>query len=688
MIYFGWMSTSTSLAAKSLGAAEHMNGITFYAEASMRPLSLFLALSAVTFATPAITAAQYAQRMLSPAALKADTVLVRSALETIHPGIYRYTSKREMDAAFAGLERASRSSMSEFEFARRLSLILAKIRCNHTKAENTAGFEKWRQENASHLPFRFRLIGERMYVVSSDPAQAALPRGTQILRINGRPVAELIKTLGAYAPIDGFTQWSRATNLASDSDLMGSDFDHFYPYVYGVSSVWNIDIRTLAGSTSSLKLAPITFKQFLSLDNDGQKYRASFKVDTKLTALDATTMLLAIPTFVNYRDPAQAKPFYDDIFTRIKAAQPEHLIIDLRGNGGGSGDVTQVLLAYLVDRPTLWNHALRAKVIRFGDFPKYIETWGNRKEIFEPALDKYMQQPDGWFDQKPSASPLELTAQQPSALAFSGRVTILTSSINGSGSTMLIAKLKDEGRVRTVGSRSGGSPDGPTSGQIFLMTLPNSKIRVRIPNLFNQMSTSLFDTGKGLSPDIEIAQTPDDFIARRDVVMEAARADKSPAQNLSLGKLAVSWVGTWQGTLTYRDYSNNNMVTLPTKINIAPANQTLTFSYTYEDGKNPDGTEKIVRSHSTVELEPATKAFRVISAGSAANTYRADGLARFLAEGRGQLKMIGKGIENNVAVEVRQTLALAGDDFSLTRETRRAGEDYRVRHVYQMQRVK
>jgi hypothetical protein len=247
--------------------------------------------------------------------------------------------------------------------------------------------------------------------------------------------------------------------------------------------------------------------------------------------------------------------------------------------------------------------------------------------------------------------------------------------------------LKDEGRVRTVGARSGGSPDGPTAGSIFLMTLPNSKIPVRIPNRFNQMNTNLFETGKGLRPDIEVMQTPADFIANRDVVLEAARADKKQDMTLSIGKLAQTWTGSWIGTLTYRDYSTDKMVTLPTQIGITTTDQAFTFSYTYDDGKNADGTDKIIRSRSTIELDANAQAFRVLSMGNAANTYRAEKLATFIAKGRGRLVMIGKGVENDTAVDVRQTVTLDGNLFTLTRETRRAGEAFRLRHVYRMLRA-
>ena len=70
-------------------------------------------------------------------------------------------------------------------------------------------------------------------VVSAGAAQPGLSKGDEVLAINGEPAAKLNETLETLVPIDGDTVWARAAGLASDGDLMGADFDHFYPFVYG-----------------------------------------------------------------------------------------------------------------------------------------------------------------------------------------------------------------------------------------------------------------------------------------------------------------------------------------------------------------------------------------------------------------------------------------------------------------------
>ena len=62
-------------------------------------------------AEPAATAApaepRYTPRMLTANEATRDVDLLIRALETVHPGLYRYTAKPEIDAAFAQLKAAA-----------------------------------------------------------------------------------------------------------------------------------------------------------------------------------------------------------------------------------------------------------------------------------------------------------------------------------------------------------------------------------------------------------------------------------------------------------------------------------------------------------------------------------------------------------------------------------------------------
>lgn len=461
--------------------------------------------------------------MLTAEAARADVALMRRALETIHPGLYRYTSRQAMDRAFSDLERSLDEPITDAELYRRVSLTLALVRCTHTKAEQTDAMETWRTDNPTHLPFRFRIVEGRMLVVSSDPNQAALARGTEVLSINGRRVSHLVETLGAYVPIDGATTWSRASYLADDGDLMGADFDHFYPYVFGFASEFRLTVRDRAGAPRrTVRLAPISFRNWVRLDNDGVGFRENFSEATEWRMLDDGVGYLSVRTFVNYRNPTDAAALFERALRELQAVGASSLIVDLRENGGGSNDASLALLDALAREPYTYQRAVRLRAVRYGDLPSFISTWGDREALFNPPMENFVPTADGRFDLRPDLAPDVLMLRQPAPYAFQGSVTVLIGPANASGATMTIAKLRDMDRVTLVGARSGGSAEGPTAGTIFNVALPNSGIVVRVPLALNLMDVRSPDPDGGVTPDVEVRETVRDFRDRFDRALSVA----------------------------------------------------------------------------------------------------------------------------------------------------------------------
>lgn len=477
-------------------------------------------------ATGSVPATPIPIRMLTADQARADISVMSRALEAIHPGLFRRAPRRDIDRAFAELTASVGGGVSDVELYRRVSVVLAMIRCTHTKADQTEAMQAWRTENPSHLPFRFRIIDGRMLVVSSDAAQPAIARGAEILSINGRPVAQLIRTLGAYVPIDGDTEAPRAAYLADDGDLMGADFDHFYPYVFGFPSKWKIVFRESdRAPRRTLTLAPITFRAWVRLETEGRPFRQNFGDAVSWRMLSADVGYLRVDTFVNYRKPTDAAALYTRALDDLRASGAQKLIIDLRQNGGGSNDASLALIDAVATAPYTYQRAMRYRALRYGDLPQYISTWGDRDALFNPPLGRFTQTSDGWFELRPEYSPDELMPRLPAPTPFIGPVTVLIGPANASGATMVIAKLRDMGRVRLVGERSGGSADGPTAGTIFNVKLPNSGISVRVPLVFNQMAVERFDPKGGVTPDAYVAEAVEDFRAKRDRTLERAVAD-------------------------------------------------------------------------------------------------------------------------------------------------------------------
>lgn len=472
-------------------------------------------------------------RTLTLTEARADIALVRAAMEELHPGLTRYAIRAEIDAAWAridaSIEAAAAQPLTELDLYRELSLALAVIRCDHTKGEYSQAIEAYRRESPTHLPFRFRLFagetaekGERMFVASSDPAQP-LPFGAEILSINNEPVAKLIATLGRAVAIDGFTEPVRRQKLMHDSDLLGNDFDHYWPAFFGFPAVWVVTLREKPdGPITTRELKPINFTQWQALPWTA-RYREEFPSGIAWR-LAGKTAVLKINTFVNYRNPVDAQALLSGYFRSARDRKVEHLVIDLRDSGGGSNDAVYALLAHLIDRPATWSRRTSVKALKAGDWVKHTERWDGRPGEYSLPEADYVKAADGLWDRKPGPATPALNPVAPAPDEFKGRVTVLIGPANNSGATMLIAKLKDLGRVQLVGEATGGSAEGPTAGNLLTLRLPASGLLVRVPLIFSRMDIGAFVPGMGVAPDVEVKQTLGDFLAGRDSVMEWVRA--------------------------------------------------------------------------------------------------------------------------------------------------------------------
>ena len=70
-----------------------------------------------------------ADEKLEPEKLRADFRIARQALEEGHSGIYRYTSKKELDRVFDQAEKSLIRPMSTLEFYRVLAPVVPVIKC-------------------------------------------------------------------------------------------------------------------------------------------------------------------------------------------------------------------------------------------------------------------------------------------------------------------------------------------------------------------------------------------------------------------------------------------------------------------------------------------------------------------------------------------------------------------------------
>lgn len=625
----------------------------------------------------------YTPRLISAEDATRDVVLLRRALETVHPGLYRYASKGDIDAAFARLETAAATPITELALHGEIALMLAAIHCDHTKAEMSDALSSFRRDNPTHLPLRFRLIEGRMIVVSNDGQPGAPPPGSEILGINGMAVPQLLLRLSKMVAYDGRADQAIAAKLADDSDLMGDDFNENYPSLFGFPDTWQIGWKAVGGSEQMrATLKPIKFADWTNLAGPGAKYRSEF-YSSVAWRMNGKVARLGIDTFVNYRNPVQATAFLSGFFEAMRDAGTEHIILDLRKNGGGSEDVPVALGRYLIGKPFVWAKPQRYKTVRYGDLPQFFETWGDSGDRFNPPLEAFQKTADGWYDRTPVLRGSQVTdqdtrlQQQPvGAGGFTGRLTILSGPRIGSASTMAIAQLKEKAGATIVGEDTAGSAEGPTAGSIFLMKLPASGLKVRIPEAWNRTAIDSFEPGMGVRADQLVVPTLADFQVGRDRAVDVAWGN-APSVTDAAALTSAALAGNWTGTLDYRDYRKDNRTTLPTVMQ----SDGQSLSWTFDDGPG-----KTVRSSERWVFDATGKSLTITSGNPTAKPEIWQvAEARAAADGKAvTLVLDGKGEENGRPVITRKVLTRQGGTLRITKMTRAPGEPFLMRQSYDL----
>jgi len=231
------------------------------------------------------------------------------------------------------------------------------------------------------------------------------------------------------------------------------------------------------------------------------------------------TAVLTIRQFGD--DPDKDRPRYPDFveaaFRALDEKRTPGLVIDLRANGGGHDEYAKLLFAHVMDRPFLYYWALETKKDRYDLFRYTDETPASADELAKPLR----KNARGWFDVlgHPNRG-----LQMPKEPRFAGKVAILIDGGSFSATGEVTTAFHFYKKAVFFGEECGSGYYGNTSGFMVLATLPNSRLRIRVPLVLYTMAVDGYPKDRGLVPDFPVRPAIGDILAGRDVVMERALA--------------------------------------------------------------------------------------------------------------------------------------------------------------------
>ncbi|MBX9601106.1 MAG: hypothetical protein K2X35_08880 [Bryobacteraceae bacterium] len=442
-----------------------------------------------------------------PKALKEDLSIAKAALEEGHPGVYRYSTKQQIDRAFAEAERKLIRPMSALEFYRVLAPAVAEVKCGHTNTGLPVEVEKDLRSRTKLAPFDIDIIGGKAYVIR-DYSDRGI-EGAELLSINGQKMPELLETMIAAASTDGESRIGRTGRVARA-------FVRMLPIIGGIEGPFQVAYR-LKGQTQTGEWEGMTDGERAAAGK--QKYASEVAPKPSATLEfpgDGKVAVMTIRSFGGFADLERKTPlnkFYEEAFAEIARRGAKALVLDVRGNGGGRDELGKLLFAHLTDKEFSYYDELRLNARTFS-FAKYMER------PVEVPEDRAKPRAGGGFQ---AVGHPNLGVQKPAQPSFAGTVIAIADRDSFSATGEFLTAFQIARRGRIVGEETSAGFTGNTSGPTAVVTLPNTKARVIIPLLgYHLAGTAGSKSKRGVMPDVPVGYTVEDRLAKRDPAMAKA----------------------------------------------------------------------------------------------------------------------------------------------------------------------
>lgn len=437
----------------------------------------------------------------TPAQLHQDLAYLLKRFESVHPDYFKETPRDSVIKRYEQLKVRINKPLTRIDFMNLFSsMVYGVIKDGHNYVNAPEGdLQKYVDRAGTFFPLPVIIYHKKLFVNS---IKAEIPYYSEIKSINGVSAQNVInKTLSSYNPEnDGYKE-----------GFLSGDFSKLYWFNYGIVKRFGIQYADSTG----VKHIIIDGKSLKQIDRLRSSPRQTMK-----------NYLIKYPNYAFYELPEinagvleykacddleHFRPFCDSVFTKARKDRLKNIVIDIRGNIGGTTRLNEILCEYLTDKPISQYAEVDIKVSK------------EAKRDFKQTNRKYA----GWFKwynylyypiyiRQDSKRKLLLTASngtivkqtfdpvkpQTNELMFKGNVYLLTDNETYSSAAIFAAAFKCYHLGTIVGQETGE----PTcfTGDWVSVVLPNTKLECAISDRRFILPCGQCD-GHGVMPDYGVA---------------------------------------------------------------------------------------------------------------------------------------------------------------------------------------
>ncbi len=357
------------------------------------------------------------------------------------------------------------SAATDDEFWERLDQMTGELSDVHTRVESPKAVAQRKEQQVLSLGLNIRLIDGALVVLSvhpeSDAYWSGVRAGMRLVRVDGK---------------DAQTEWQTWAQTARKTS---SPQAALRMPLRRLNVVANNAIRESRSATFGLSFARV----------DGSEFDVRLRPKTLSTRPIVTSRVL--PSGVGYvRFTSFHESLRGDVLSAIeKLTDTPALILDLRGNGGGSGAMAEAIVGSFFKTKTVIGRT---------------ETRTGKPVTMAFGLVK-IASPEASVPGKPDA--------------YTGKVAVLVDSDSASASEATAGALQSTGRAIVVGETSCGC----LLAFLGYAALPGGGELAFSEIGFSNANGERIE-GRGVIPDLAVERKLADFVEQRDRVLEAAQS--------------------------------------------------------------------------------------------------------------------------------------------------------------------
>ena len=452
--------------------------------------------------------------------LQEDYSLLRNILEKKHPSLYWYTSKDSMDRYFDGYYNNIEDSMTEVQFGWKiLAPLTQKIHCGHTSFGMSKAYNLWADNKKfPSFPLILKCWNDTLAVTGNlNRKDSIFKRGVLITSINGISNAAMIQSLFGRMTEDGISDNVNYLRLSNN-------FPYYHRNVFGLSKTYKVQYLDSTGTTQTANLSLFEYPK-------DSTQKAKSKPPVKISRRERRLLLLsearslavdtlnntAIITLNTFSMGRGLRRFFRQTFSYIKNTGISNLVIDIRSNGGGEINLSTLLTKYVTRVPFKVADTAFAMAKSLRPFTKYARgRFINNLGLF--FLTKKGE--DGHYHfglwERKTYHPKKVNN-------YNGNLYVLINGLTFSASALFCNAIKGQPGVTLLGEETGGGWYGNSGIMIPDITLPHTRLRVRLPLFRLVQYKHVAKDGHGVMPDFHIGTNYAALVKGYDYKMQVVR---------------------------------------------------------------------------------------------------------------------------------------------------------------------